>query len=521
MRGAAVVGLLLAVPPPAALADAQPQCTHAIVAPQDWTYAAMRSVTTELRPRGLSPLRFSGDFAYSALEMSRMAWVAYECATERESVPDSVLRWLGALLREFEWELEADGKPVAEALARIDGLWERGAQGYGSAAVGVVADARGPRPEALGTVGVARFSHKPSAWAVAELAHRPPDAAQDRLGRPAITRAAAYWRKPDYRLSAGRDFLRMGPGVRGGFTYGGDADPYGYVRYRDRVQALGTRIALDVVLSGFVHGGGQAYSLTRRMEKRLSPELELAVGDTSRVRAMPNLWYWALPAPYASIIQQRTLGRLQTWERDNIIMHGELYWQASPWVEVYFDGGLDELELATLLENLGIRRLLRSLFGWLGAFPNEPGYTETQNGYLLGLYLPDALGNDRMTLRMEMARTTRRFGISTHSESLDLFYGGRPLQHRIGPDASGLYVEANYWMGQRNALKLYADWVERGRSLPVREQESLVGAVWLRELGRDTALRLALTHREVRNELNVRGATRRSTACSASLQWWF
>ncbi len=144
-----------------------------------------------------------------------------------------------------------------------------------------------------------------------------------------------------------------------------------------------------------------------------------------------------------------------------------------------------------------------------------------QGGYLVGAYLPDVLGNRRLRARCEYAFSSRLMGVSSRYSSLDFMFGDRPLQHRIGPDARGWYLEADYLSGGKWAAKAFAEGTHRGLSRPNVEAEWLVGCRWTRQLGHDTALRLGLTRRLVNNEDHVAGRRRSTTTLTAGAQWWF
>jgi len=339
-----------------------------------------------------------------------------------------------------------------------------------------------------------------------ELAYRPSDIRQDRLGRPLLTRAAHYWRTPDYQITAGRDFLRMGLGQRGSLAYGGAADPFEYVRYRDKVKLLGTRFVFDMTLGTQINAGRRSYLLTRRLEKRLSPEIELGFTDTAKLGTLPG---WPNDPT--------------TFENDNQMIQGEVYWRASPYLELYAEGAIDELDLNGVLDAIGIHGFLANwqLLADIGINVNPPGSNETQGGLLLGAYLPDVLGNDRLRFRAEYASTSRLLGISTRGEHLDYLLDGRPLQHRIGPDARSVYVEADYLSGGPWALKGFFEQTRAGLSRPTPETENLLGLRWTRELGRDTSLSIAFTHRATAQYRHVAGSRRAVTSGVIGAKWWF
>jgi len=509
----------------AALADDQPQCTHRAVAPDDWTYSAMRCVLRSVRVDGLSPVRFTGDYTFSAREMAEMVWRAYEAASRADALTEpKVRRWLAALAGEFCWELESMGKPVADALARLRDGWTEGAQLFGQAEAGIAASGEGAPVYGTGQVGLAAFPNSPTHMAMAEVGYRPAEARQDRLGRPPLTRAAMFWRRPEFQADLGHDAFRMGPGVRSGFTYGGLANPFDRARYRDRFQILGTRLVVDASLAALPENGQRTYLAVRRIEKRISPEIEAAFTESAKTTIVPSGWYYVLPMETVQGVKERLAGQPGLYqETDNILMHGELYWRASPWVELYAEGALDELDFNGLLADAGVKNWLASipLFQRLNLFQGEPGSNENQGGYLVGAYLPDVLGNRRLRARCEYAFSSRLMGVSSRYSSLDFMFGDRPLQHRIGPDARGWYLEADYLSGGKWAAKAFAEGTHRGLSRPNVEAEWLVGCRWTRQLGHDTALRLGLTRRLVNNEDHVAGRRRSTTTLTAGAQWWF
>lgn len=506
-------------------ADDQPQCTHRAVPSDDWTYSAMRCLLRSVPVQGLSPIRFTGDYTFSAREMAEMVWRAYEAASREGVLADSqIRRWLAALVGEFCWELESMGKPVADALRALRDGWTEGAQLYGQAEAGVAASNEGFPAYATAQAGLAAFPNSPTHIAIAELSYRPAEPRQDRLGRPPLTRATMSWRRPEFQADLGRDTFRMGPGVRGGFTYGGLADPFDRARIRDRFRILGTRFVVDASVASMSENGQRTYLAVRRIEKRVSPEIEAAFTESAKTTALPSGWYYVLPMETVQGVRERIAGQPGLYqETDNIMMHGELYWRASPYVELYAEGALDELDFNGLLADMGIKNWLAGvpLFQRLNLFQGAPGSNENQGGYLIGAYLPDLLGNGRLRGRCEYAFSSRLMGISSRYSSLDFMFGDRPLQHRIGPDARGWYLEADYLSGGKWGAKAFVETTSRGLSRPNVEAEWLVGCRWTRQLGHDTALRLGLTRRLVNNEDHIGGQRRSTTTLTAGAQWWF
>jgi len=505
-------------------ADDEPQSTHRAVSPENWTYAAMRSFLGEVAVSGLSPVHFLGDYTFNAREMAGMVWECYDAAGgKEEQLNDQARRWLTALLREFRWELASIGEPVDEALSHLEAEWQEGLQFYGDVSASLVGSNTGSPLAATASFGIAAFPSSPTNWAIVEGGYRPSDIRQDQLGRPPLMRASMYWRPDDFRAMIGRDLLRTSPGIRGGYTYSGTADPFEFARYRDRFQLFGSRFAVDFTLGMQTHVGQQTFLLSRRLEKRISPEIEIAFTESVKTKAFPTPLYYPLLFEWVQGVQEDWLGIPGSQENDNVMMHGEVYWRASPYVELYAEGALDEFDWSSFLDSIGVKDFLAGIpvFKSLGLFQGTVGANNNHGGYLLGAYLPDVLGNGRLRLRTEYAYSSRLMGIAHRSEALDYFYGGRPLQHRIGPDAQGVYVEADYLSGSDWAFKGYAEHVQRGISRPSPERETVIGTRWTHELGRDTALHLGLNYRRADNYKHVAGRQAGSFAATIGAHWWF
>jgi len=504
------------------VADNQPQSTHQFVPPEHWSYGMLRDVLREAPIRGLSPTRLQGAFTFNATEMAEMAWKAYEHERDHPSDRASVRRALSALLGEYSWVLESAGRPVGDALAALHSEFVEGADVAGSLTGGLVASSAGAHSDLTADASIALWPNSSQAFGIVGTTFRPSDAGQDRLGRPLLERAAFYWRRPDYQLTVGRDYLTMGLGVRGTYGFGSVADPAEQIRYRDRIQLFGTRFVVDMALASREQSGQRVRLLTRRLEKRLSPEIEVALTESGQFLTGPSWPYYLTIMHVASLIEQNVLTGLAAQDNDNLMVGVDLYWKASPYAELYGELAVDELDGAAWLDAVG---LYRPLANWqflkdLGIEIHAPGVHESVLGSLVGVYLPDVLGNDRLSLRGEFASSSRRFGIGTRTGPLDYFDDGRPLQHRLGPDGKGVYVEAKYFAGDW-ALRGFVERSSRRLSLPTPERETLVGLIGVRELGRDTSARLGLWYRDVSGVRNVAGSRQTSLTTAAGVRWEF
>jgi hypothetical protein len=497
-----------------AVADEHPQLTHTALPPDHWSYSALRSVLTDLDVPGLTPLRYMGDVTFNRAELADAVWRACLAARDREETDDHIARWLGALVREFSWELESAGRSREEALSWLSSSGETDYAPYGAAALGYVSR-RGSAAgaELLWDAGAARFSQKPHSLALAEWRHRPPDQSQDRIGRRGLHRLLVLSDKPAQKLTVGRGIYRLGVGARGTYNTGALAGSVDHIRYRDKIQLWGTKAILDVGWYTHRNQGERLWVLTKRLEKRISPELEFSLSDTARTRSITSPVYFVSPLGlWASLLRDRVLGDPTVYEDDNLMNHAELYWTPSEDLHLYVDAALDETDLARVLDTVGLYRPLQWLLGWTGAFTSEPGEGVNENGVLLGLYAPDLDGGGRLAARIEYAWASPRLGITSRGASLDFFSNGLPMQHRLGPDARGIYGEVRYLPHSDWLAKAYVDWSERGLSVPNTRRETIWGLSVSKQLGRSSSLRLGLTHHR---------ADRPSTAASLSFRAWF
>jgi hypothetical protein len=512
---AAVACLWLAAGALPTWSDSQPQCTHEIVPTSHWTYLALRELTSGNRVVGLSSVRFLGDFAFDRSEMAAMAWTCWEqLGRERQA---RSRQWLGPLLREFTWELESAGLPVAEALTEVTPLERATIEGHGL----VSAEATNHGARALGSLGATRISRRGDAVGRLEYTRFPADATQLRVGRPALTEASLEWLRPQYRLTLGRTALRTGVGARGTFNWDDTHGPTEQARYESRWHVLGTHVAVDFSWTTAIQAGRRVSTISKRFEKRLSDRLEFSVTDTARAGGITSPVYIVSPLSFwASLIRSRIGRPGRAFEEDNLMMHTDLTWSPPGRVRYYLDGAVDEVDMPALLDAIGIYRVLLALGRPFGITGGRPGGGVDENAWLLGAYSPDLLGRGRWAGRMEYAWTSRYFGLSTRSESLDFFDGGVPLQHRIGPDASSLYLELRYLPDDDWTAGAFVERTVRGRVTPAPEREWALGVSATKGLGRGSALRVALTHRQVRGG-SLTGVSSRSTTLSGALQCWF
>ncbi len=499
----------------AALGASRPaQCTHEMVPASHWSYTALRELTTGNRVPGLTPVRFLGDFAFDRSELAEMAWTCWETLRADPRARGRV--WLGPLLREYGGELETAGRPVAEALAGLAQAEAATIQGHGIAR----AEWTNHGTCLTGRLGAIRISRAGDAVARIELAHQPTDARQQRLGQPLLATAALDWLRPQYRLTLGRDALRMGVGARGTFGWDDTHGPSDHARYESVWRVLGTRIGVEFTWTAALRAGQLVTTYTKRYEKRLSDHLEVSLTDIARMRGVTSPVYMVLPVSFwGSLLRHQLRPGGVAYYEDNLLMHSDLVWSPPGRLRVYAEAAIDEVDMPEALDSIGIYRLLLWLTAWLGVNGDEPGRGEDENAWLLGVYSPDLFDNGRWAARAEYARSSRQFGLSGRSEVLDFIDRGVPLQHRIGPDAHSLYLEARYLASGDLAAKAYLERIVRGRVQPVPSHEWAFGLSVTKGLGHDAAARLALTHREVRGPLA--GERDRSTTLSVGLESWF
>lgn len=507
----------------AAGADGLPQSTHVALPPSHWTYTALRQVLSDLDVPRLSPLRFMGDVTFSRAELAEATWLACVAARDSTAVDTHSARWLGALVRELSWEIEAQGRSVDEALGWLPPVDGTSYAAYGGTSLGYVLRREAPgSADPVWNLGTARFSAKPHAFALAEIGYQSADHTQDRLRQPALRSLLLVSDKPAYKLTVGRGIYRTGVGVRGTYNMEALAGPVDHIRYRDHVGFWGTEGILDVTWSTDMNQGQRNYVLTKRLEMRVSPELEFSISDTARTRALTSPFYLISPLSlWTSLLRDRVLGDKTVFEDDNIMNHAELYWVPSPDLHVYVDAAIDEMDLALVLDTVGVYRLVQTLFGWTGAFQSEPGDGSSENGILLGLYAPDLDGEGRLAARFEAAWSTARLGVTSRDPTLDFFRDGIPMQHRLGPDARGVYGEIRYLPHSDWLASAYVELAERGLSLPNTRTEATWGLALSKELSSHTALRLGLTHRDRWNVGGVIGARDSTTAAALSVRAWF
>lgn len=506
-----------------AAADRAPQATHVAVPPSHWTYTALRQVLAEVDVPGLSPIRFMGDVVFNRSELAEAAWSACEAVRDVGDPGVHTVRWVGALLREFAWELEARGRSPEDALAWLSETGDTSYSTYGDAALGYVSRRGAPASIDLSwRFGVARFSEKPHTFALAEVGRQTADASRDRLAATGLRRLLLVSDKPDRKLSLGRGIYRTGVGIRGTYNIDSLAGPVDHIRYRGKIGFWGTEGVLDVAWWTDMNQGQRNYVLTKRLEMSLSPELEFSISDTARTRAVTSPFYLISPLSlWTSLLRDRVFGDTTVFEDDNVMNHAELYWVASDALHLYADAAIDEVDLALVLDTVGVYRLVQSLLGWTGAFQSEPGQGASENGILLGLYAPDLDGKRRLAGRLEAAWASPRLGITSRDPALDYFRDGVPLQHRLGPDARGLYGELRYLPPSDWLASAYVELAERGLSLPSTSREAIWGLSVSRQLGRNAALRLNLTHRERWGAADARSSRQSSTAASVSVHAWF
>ncbi len=259
-------------------------------------------------------------------------------------------------------------------------------------------------------------------------------------GQPIVTtgahafsdQAVAYlkWQLPGFTLKFGRDYLRWGPGYRGGLTISQNNPPFDMILLQTRFQRFNFQYFHGFLNSKFEH----KYLIGHRVELKVTNWLYLSGTETVIYGNRDLEWQYLNPLmPYH--VAEHHLG-----DKDNNMMSFDISAYPFKNQKYYAEFFLDDFSSS------------ESWFRYIG----------NKFAFLVGGYWTAPLGLKDLDLRLEYTRVEPF--VYTHYDSGNTYLNyDQIIGYWTGPNSDNLFLEANYWLFKDVHLKFSWEQVRRGR----------------------------------------------------------
>lgn len=259
-------------------------------------------------------------------------------------------------------------------------------------------------------------------------------------GQPIVTtgahafsdQAVAYvkWQLPGFTLKFGRDYLRWGPGYRGGLTISQNNPPFDMILLQTRFQRFNFQYFHGFLNSKFEH----KYLIGHRVELKATNWLYLSGTETVIYGNRDLEWQYLNPLmPYH--VAEHHLG-----DKDNNMMSFDISAYPVKNQKYYAEFFLDDFSSS------------ESWFRYIG----------NKFAFLVGGYWTAPIGIKDLDLRLEYTRVEPF--VYTHYDSVNTYLNyDQIIGYWTGPNSDNLFLEANYWLFKDVHLKFSWEQVRRGR----------------------------------------------------------
>ncbi len=259
-------------------------------------------------------------------------------------------------------------------------------------------------------------------------------------GQPVVTtgthafsdQAIAYfkWQLPWFTMKFGRDYLRWGPGYRGGLTISQNNPPFDMILLQTRFNRFNFQYFHGFLNSKFEN----KYLIGHRVELKAANWLYLSGTETVIYgNRGVELQYLNPLMPYH--VAEHHLG-----DNDNNMMSFDISAYPLKNQKYYAEFMLDDFS---------------SSEGWFT-------YIGNKFAFLVGGYWVAPLGIKDLDIRLEYTRVEPF--VYTHYDSVNIYINyDQVIGYWTGPNADNLFFEANYWLFKDVYLKLGWEQVRHGR----------------------------------------------------------
>lgn len=397
---------------------------------ENWTYDAMIHLAGDGLVPGMTAQRFEGDWLWDREEMAGFVRSAVMASGECTSKDDKAL--LGRLALEFRpehiWMNACDALTKAKPYLDIAALAPAGDVQL------LVRDQPGSI-DGISTYRGTGIGMLSSSWnVVGTLTNERQEF--DGSGFSTLDKAFVRFKTEGWDFQLGKDYEWWGPGYSGAMLLSDNAPSIIYGKVAKDVY-FGRHVGYIKItfFTGTFEEGARYYLYGRRFEKRFTRRVDFAVSETAKTgNIRPNPAILVTPSLYT--YERLFRNQHDTEAEFNDLVSFDLTYKLSPRFLGYVDMVVDDMQAPN------------------GLYTGTSWHRPRKQGYLLGAYWPDVLGDGRSRFRAEYILIDPGTYGATREDHPDLAYTyhGRVFGHPLGPNSKAVFLRAdrtfaNHWTG--------------------------------------------------------------------------